>query len=105
MAPFPSEINFFSEVYTVAGDEEVRPHSDALIANVPSTRIDLCDGVATIDTQIRACYVKASIAGEECDGAHKIFWYAHLADRNQASPLPREIGVVIEDLFGAAVLY
>jgi hypothetical protein len=62
----------------------------------------LRDSVATVNTQLGAGHVARSIGEEEGDGAHEVLGLAHLALRNERDPLLGELGVVVEDLFGAA---
>jgi hypothetical protein len=64
--------------------------------------IRLRDSVATVNTQLGAGHVARSIGEEEGDGAHEVLGLAHLALRNERDPLLGELGVVVEDLFGAA---
>jgi hypothetical protein len=68
---------------------------------LPKACTRLRDGVAAVDAQLRAGHVARSVGEEEGDSAHEVLGLAHLALRDEGDPLLGELGVVVEDLFGA----
>ena len=48
---------------------------------------DLCHGVAAVDTDVSTRHVAGRLAEEIDDGAHEIFRFAHLADRDERGPV------------------
>lgn len=60
----------------------------------------LSHSVTTVDAEIGTGNVTSRIGKEEGDGAHQIFWTAHLTLWDEAGPLLGELWVLVEDLLG-----
>lgn len=63
--------------------------------------LSLCHGVAAVDTDVSTGHVARRLAEEIDNGAHEIFWFAHLADGNERGPVLVEFRVFGQDLLGA----
>ena len=61
------------------------------------------DSVATINFQFGPSYIAAGLAQEIGNCAHQIFGLAHLALRNQRSPLFIQVGVFVQDFLGPMI--
>lgn len=61
----------------------------------------LSDGVATIDSDLRARHITCCVAQEVDDRTHQVLGLTHATLRNQGGPVLVEIGVLVEDLLGS----
>ena len=56
--------------------------------------------ITTVHTEVSTGDVAASIREEIGDRAHEVFWFTHLTDRDQRSPVFVQLWVIVKDLLG-----
>lgn len=62
--------------------------------------VPLCQGVPSVDSEIRPGDIPGCIAEQESHSAHQILRGAHLARRDERDPFVSQFGILVQNLTG-----